>query len=49
MREKNVPIYQLTNKDEFKIVFDSDFEGVIRKCKELRENKEGTWINNEKN
>lgn len=35
------------NKGEFKITFDGDFEGVIRNCKELRENKEGTWINNE--
>ena len=32
------------NKGEFKITFDNDFQGVISKCKELRENKEGTWI-----
>ena len=31
----------------FKVTFDNDFEGVIRNCKELRENKEGTWINND--
>ena len=31
-------------KGEFKITFDNDFQGVISKCKELRENKEGTWI-----
>ena len=35
------------NKREFKVTFDNDFEGVIRNCKELRENKEGTWITNE--
>ena len=35
------------NKGEFKVTFDNDFEGVIRNCKELRENKEGTWITNE--
>lgn len=32
------------NKGEFKVTFNNDFEGVIGKCKELRENKEGTWI-----
>ena len=32
------------NKGEFKVTFNNDFEGVISKCKELRENKEGTWI-----
>ena len=32
------------NKNEFKVTFNNDFEGVISKCKELRENKEGTWI-----
>lgn len=35
------------NKGEFKVTFDNDFEGVIKNCKELRENKEGTWITNE--
>ena len=35
------------NKGEFNVTFDNDFEGVIRNCKELRENKEGTWITNE--
>lgn len=32
------------NKNEFKVTFNNDFEGVISKCKEIRENKEGTWI-----
>lgn len=35
------------NKCEFKVTFDKDFKGVINNCKELRENKEGTWITNE--
>ncbi len=35
------------NSGKFKVTFDNDFEGVIRNCKELRENKEGTWINND--
>ena len=35
------------NKGEFKVTFNNDFEGVISKCKELRENKEGTWITND--
>lgn len=35
------------NSGNFKVTFDNDFEGVIRNCKELRENKEGTWINND--
>lgn len=38
---------RIFNKGEFKVTFDNDFEGVIRNCKELRENKEGTWITNE--
>ena len=32
------------NKGEFKVTFNNDFEGVISKCKEPREDKEGTWI-----
>lgn len=35
---------RVLNKGEFKVTFNNDFEGVISKCKELRENKEGTWI-----
>lgn len=35
------------NKGEFKVTFNKDFKGVIKNCKELRENKEGTWITNE--
>lgn len=35
------------NSSKFRVTFDNDFEGVIRNCKELRENKEGTWINND--
>lgn len=35
------------NSGNFKVTFDNDFEGVIRNCKELRENKESTWINND--
>ena len=35
------------NKGDFKVTFNKDFEGVIKRCKELRENKEGTWITNE--
>ena len=33
------------NSGKFKVTFDNDFEGIIKNCKELRENKEGTWIN----
>ena len=33
------------NSGKFKVTFDNDFEGVIKNCKELRENKEGAWIN----
>ena len=29
------------------VTFDKDFNEVIKNCKELRENKEGTWITNE--
>ncbi len=35
---------RVLNKKDFKVTFNSDFEGVISKCKELREKKEGTWI-----
>ena len=35
---------RVLNKNDFKVTFNNDFEGVISKCKELRENKEGTWI-----
>ena len=35
------------NKGEFNVTFDKDFNEVIKNCKELRENKEGTWITNE--
>ena len=31
----------------FQVKFDEDFPAVISNCKELRENKEGTWINND--
>ena len=29
------------------MTFDNDVKGVIKNCKELRENKEGTWITDE--
>ena len=32
------------NKGKFTVTFDKDFKAVIQNCKELRENKEGTWI-----
>ncbi|MGL5149934.1 MAG: leucyl/phenylalanyl-tRNA--protein transferase [Clostridium sp.] len=35
------------NKGDIKVTFNKDFEGVITNCKELRENKEGTWITND--
>lgn len=35
---------RVLNKNDFKVTFNNDFEGVISKCKELREKKEGTWI-----
>jgi leucyl/phenylalanyl-tRNA--protein transferase len=35
------------NKGIFKVTFDNDFAGVIKNCKKLRENKEGTWITDE--
>lgn len=35
------------NKGKFKVTFDKDFKGVIKNCKEVREEKEGTWITNE--
>ena len=35
------------NKGEFKVTFNQDFNSVIRNCKELRENSEGTWITDE--
>ena len=35
---------RVLNKKDFKVTFNNDFEGVISKCKELREKKEGTWI-----
>lgn len=31
----------------FQVKFDEDFPAVISNCKELRENKDGTWINND--
>ena len=38
---------RIINKGKFKVTFDNDFKGVIKNCKELRENKEGTWITDE--
>ena len=38
---------RIINKGKFKVAFDNDFKGVIKNCKELRENKEGTWITDE--
>lgn len=35
------------NSGKFKVTFNDDFESVITNCKELRENKEGTWINDD--
>lgn len=35
------------NKGKFTVTFDKDFKAVIQNCKELRENKEGTWITDE--
>ncbi|MFR5266873.1 leucyl/phenylalanyl-tRNA--protein transferase [Clostridium sp.] len=38
---------RVLNKKDFKVTFNKNFEGVITNCKELRENKEGTWITEE--
>lgn len=38
---------KVLKKGEFKVTFDKDFKNIINNCKVLRENKEGTWINNE--
>lgn len=35
------------NKKEFTVTFDQDFTGVISMCKNIRENREGTWITDE--
>ena len=35
------------NSGKFRVSFDNGFEAVITNCKELRENKEGTWINDD--
>ena len=38
---------RVLNKKDFKVTFNKNFEGVITNCKELSENKEGTWITEE--
>ncbi|MGL5614820.1 MAG: leucyl/phenylalanyl-tRNA--protein transferase [Sarcina sp.] len=38
---------RLLNKKDFTVTYNEDFEGVISSCKELRENREGTWITKE--
>lgn len=38
---------RVINKNDFDVTFNENFEGVINSCKELRENKEGTWITEE--
>src|SRR5471030_3144303 len=39
---------KIIKKEEFKVTFNNDFEGVISNCKSMREiNDEGTWINYE--
>ena len=35
------------NKKEFTVTFDQDLTGVISMCKNIRENREGTWITDE--
>lgn len=36
---------KILKKEEFKVTFNNDFEGVISNCKYIRENNnEGTWI-----
>lgn len=39
---------KIIKKEEFKVTFNNDFEGVISNCKFLREiNDEGTWISDD--
>ncbi len=39
---------KIIKKEEFKVTFNNDFEGVISSCKFTRElNGEGTWISND--
>lgn len=38
---------KIIKKNEFKVKFNTDFEGVINNCKILRENNVGTWITEE--
>lgn len=38
---------RVLNKGDFQVTVNKDFPGVIGSCKELRENKEGTWITEE--
>jgi len=39
---------KIIKKEQFKVTFNNDFEGVISNCKFIRENNdEGTWISND--
>lgn len=38
---------RVINSNKFNVTFNRDFEGVIKHCKKLRENNEGTWITDE--
>ena len=39
---------KIIEKDQFKVTFNNDFEGVINNCKLMREiSGEGTWISND--
>lgn len=39
---------KIIKKDEFKVTFNNNFEGVISNCKYIREvNNEGTWISDD--
>ena len=34
----------LMNKNEYRVTYDQDFEGVIRNCSQLRINELGAWL-----
>ncbi len=35
---------KIINRNIFDVKFNTDFKGVIRNCRKMREDKEGTWI-----
>ncbi|WP_436517433.1 leucyl/phenylalanyl-tRNA--protein transferase [Ekhidna sp. To15] len=41
-------MHRVLNKDELKVTFNQDFEGVLAQCKKIpREGQQGTWITDE--